>query len=68
MMGKLNYMHANPVNRGLVSYPKDWRWSSWEYYWGKGTPMIRMDVVEGGEDDPKTQVPKGGTRGTLRVT
>lgn len=30
--------------------------------------MIRMDVVEGGEDDPKTQVPKGGTRGTLRVT
>ena len=43
---KLNYMHANPVKRGLVSHPKDWPWSSWEYYWGKGTPMIRMDVVE----------------------
>ena len=26
---KLNYMHANPVIRGLVKHPKDWPWSSW---------------------------------------
>ena len=26
---KLNYMHANPVKRGLVNRPKDWKWSSW---------------------------------------
>jgi putative transposase len=25
---KLNYMHANPVIRGLVKHPRDWRWSS----------------------------------------
>jgi len=25
---KLNYMHANPVTRGLVPHPKDWPWSS----------------------------------------
>jgi putative transposase len=25
---KLNYMHANPVIRGLVTHPKDWPWSS----------------------------------------
>jgi putative transposase len=29
---KLNYMHANPVIRGLVEHPKDWRWSSWGFY------------------------------------
>ena len=31
---KLNYMHANPVVRGLVARPKDWLWSSWGFYWG----------------------------------
>jgi putative transposase len=28
---KLNYMHANPVTRKLVSHPKDWPWSSWSF-------------------------------------
>jgi len=43
---KLNYMHANPVNRGLVSHPKDWAWSSWKCYWGGGEGLISMDVEE----------------------
>ena len=29
---KLNYMHANPVVRGLVGHPRDWPWSSWGFY------------------------------------
>ncbi len=29
---KLNYMHFNPVNRGLVAHPKDWLWSSYGFY------------------------------------
>jgi putative transposase len=29
---KLNYMHWNPVKRGLVEKPEDWRWSSVHYY------------------------------------
>ena len=29
---KLAYMHANPVRRGLVSRPDEWRWSSYRYY------------------------------------
>ena len=28
---KLEYMHANPVERKLVSHPKDWPWSSWAF-------------------------------------
>ncbi|ERR1700722_4103855 len=31
-MEKLNYMHWNPVKRGLVENPEDWRWSSCSYY------------------------------------
>jgi len=43
---KLNYMHANPVIRGLVKHPKDWPWSSWAFY-GKGEPaLIPMDIEE----------------------
>ena len=28
----LDYMHANPVKRGLVNNPADWRWSSFRHY------------------------------------
>jgi putative transposase len=29
---KLRYMHRNPVKRGLVEKPVDWRWSSFRHY------------------------------------
>ena len=29
---KIHYMHENPVNRGLVSDPGEWRWSSYRHY------------------------------------
>jgi putative transposase len=29
---KLNYMHMNPVKRGLVADPKLWEWSSYRFY------------------------------------
>jgi putative transposase len=29
---KLNYMHMNPVKRGLVTDPKLWAWSSYRFY------------------------------------
>jgi putative transposase len=29
---KLRYMHRNPVRRGLVQKPEDWRWSSFRHY------------------------------------
>jgi putative transposase len=29
---KLRYMHRNPVQRGLVSRPENWRWSSFVHY------------------------------------
>jgi len=29
---KLNYIHFNPVKRGLVKLPDEWRWSSCRFY------------------------------------
>lgn len=29
---KLRYIHRNPVMRGLVAEPEDWRWSSFRHY------------------------------------
>ena len=43
---KLNYMHANPVIRGLVKHPKDWPWGSWSFYFGGEPILVQMDVEE----------------------
>jgi len=32
LIEKLDYMHRNPVQRGLVTHPEDWRWSSARHY------------------------------------
>ncbi len=29
---KLRYLHRNPVARGLVKQPADWKWSSFRHY------------------------------------
>ena len=29
---KLRYIHLNPVRRGLVDKPGDWKWSSYRFY------------------------------------
>lgn len=42
---KLDYMHRNPVARGLVKHPKDWPWSSWAYYEKGVEGLIRIDAL-----------------------
>jgi putative transposase len=42
---KLEYMHANPVLRGLVVHPKDWPWSSFSFYARSQAPLVEIDVV-----------------------
>jgi putative transposase len=36
---KMNYMHFNPVKRGLVTHPKDWAWSSYGFYSAGGKSL-----------------------------
>ena len=43
---KLDYMHRNPVTRRLVKDPKDWVWSSYASYSGRGTPLLPIDFVD----------------------
>jgi hypothetical protein len=31
-MEKLRYLHRNPVKRGLVKQPAEWKWSSFRHY------------------------------------
>jgi len=40
---KLNYMHNNPVKRGLVAQPGDWPWSSWRFYYLGDRSVLAMD-------------------------
>ncbi|MEK7775476.1 MAG: transposase [Candidatus Zixiibacteriota bacterium] len=43
---KINYCHNNPVKRGLVAEPGDWRWSSYNWYIGKRDVPIEIDEFE----------------------
>jgi len=40
---KLVYMHGNPVQRGLVSAPREWPWSSYLFYEGSNDGLLRID-------------------------
>jgi len=43
---KLEYMHANPVVRGLVKHPKDWPWSSFPFYAKGEAGLAEIDPVD----------------------
>jgi putative transposase len=40
---KIDYIHANPVRRGLVTRPEDWPWSSHADYVGLGQCPLPID-------------------------
>jgi putative transposase len=42
---KLEYIHRNPVEAGLVKCPEEWKWSSCRYYAKKDTVPIPVDPV-----------------------
>ena len=42
---KLRYMHRNPVKRGLVGSPEQWRWSSYRFYLLGELGPVAVDVA-----------------------
>ncbi len=40
---KLNYMHHNPVKRGLVKEPDEWVWSSFRHLWTGETGVVEIE-------------------------
>ena len=43
---KLRYMHRNPVKRGLVERPEQWKWSSFRAYAYGETGPVRVKFQE----------------------
>ncbi len=43
---KLDYMHKNPLNHGLVDDVEDWPYSSWHNYNCKHKPLIEIDAID----------------------
>ena len=41
----IEYIHANPVRRGLVAQPEDWEWSNARWYAGIRPVLIEMDPM-----------------------
>lgn len=41
----LNYMHNNPVKRGLVSQPSEWPWPSWRFYCLEDRTLLPIDPM-----------------------
>jgi putative transposase len=42
---KLEYMHWNPVRRGLVEKPEEWRWSSYRHYQNDESGRVEIASV-----------------------
>jgi putative transposase len=48
---EIDYIHANPVRRGLCESPSDWVWSSAREQESPGTGLLRLDLTS----FPRTQ-------------
>lgn len=46
LLKTIHYIHHNPVKRGLVSDPAEWRWSSARWWLGNRGDEIPCDVPE----------------------
>ena len=43
---KLEYIHNNPVRRGLVASPEEWRWSSCRWYLNGETGPVEIEDTD----------------------
>lgn len=41
----VDYIHRNPVKRGLVSHPEEWAWSSAAWYAGDRSGIVQIDPL-----------------------
>ena len=45
LMSMIDYIHLNPVRRGLVDFANDWKWSSMAELEGTGSSPVRLDPI-----------------------
>ena len=46
MLQKLDYLHNNPVKRGLVPLPELWPWSSFRAYMYGERSVVKIEELE----------------------
>ena len=47
-MNVIDYFHLNPVRRGLVTYARDWKWSSARWYESDGEEIDpQLPIIHG---------------------
>jgi putative transposase len=57
---KLRYMHRNPVERGLVSRPEEWLWSSFRHYaYCERGPVLVNEIQKRSFTSAKSREPIG---------
>jgi putative transposase len=56
---KLRYLHRNPVKRGLVLDPAEWKWSSYRHYALRESGMVEIESEWTARD--REQKTSGGT-------
>ena len=60
---KVNYIHRNPVMRGLVPRPEEWPWSSFQHYAAGITGIVEIEsewTTQGREKNPTLSCAKDG--------
>jgi len=62
---KLRYIHRNPVKRGLVKQPADWKWSSFRHYALREKGAVELES-EWTARDRETEGSGGPPRSFLR--
>lgn len=45
LLAMIDYLHLNPVRRGLVERAEDWKWSSAAWFLGAGDPPLVPDSI-----------------------
>jgi len=45
VLNSIEYIHNNPVRKGLVKSPEDWNWSSAGFYAGKSDSLQKAMMM-----------------------
>ena len=53
----IDYIHANPVRRGLCKIDTEWKWSSARVYEGSGTSPLSIEVASLPDDPRRINAP-----------
>jgi putative transposase len=59
---KLRYLHRNPVKRGLVVNPEDWKWSSYRHYALREAGAVEIESEWTARDREQQASGTGATR------